>query len=322
MHLPSVPQVCISVLNWNGGAKTVACLEALSRLDYPAYRVLVVDNASTDDSLAQIRAAFPEQEIIAARENLGYAEGNRLALERAVHIGADLFWILNNDALVQPDTLRHLIAAYRRCGDGLYGCVPLYGSDRRMGIKTLALLPDGRPDTHNPFFRQPYGDRFPSLPDETGHTLKVTNLSGSCMMIPLSVIDHYGYLDTTLFLYGEEPDYCYRLSRQDVPIYLVPQAIVTHNPQGAHKNHSGLKGVITYYQVRNRLVLARRQRGQGALVLLAVQHLGYAFAWVALGAVQGTRALQNARFTLRGIRDALFNRMGKTYAPEDYLLST
>jgi GT2 family glycosyltransferase len=62
----ALPKVCISVLNWNSAGRTIRCLDALMLLDYPNYRIIVVDNASTDDSVHRIRDAYPDMEIIGA----------------------------------------------------------------------------------------------------------------------------------------------------------------------------------------------------------------------------------------------------------------
>src|SRR5215207_4955036 len=71
-----VPRVCISVLNWNGAERTLICLDALTHLDYPEPRIIVVDNASTDGSVSRIAAAYPNLEIVRADSNGGYAAGN------------------------------------------------------------------------------------------------------------------------------------------------------------------------------------------------------------------------------------------------------
>jgi GT2 family glycosyltransferase len=123
------PKVCISILNWNGAEKTIACLETVRALDYDNYTVIVVDNASRDESVARIRAAFPDVEVLQAETNLGYAGGHRLALEHVMDRGVDLFWVLNNDTTVRPDALSALVAAYQRWGDAIYGSVTLRADD-------------------------------------------------------------------------------------------------------------------------------------------------------------------------------------------------
>src|SRR5262245_8679284 len=99
------PFVVISVLNWKGGAKTVRCLDSLKQLTFERFKVIVVDNASTDDSVEVIQRHDRDVEVLRSSENLGYAAGNELAAKRALEISADLLWIVNNDAEVSPDCL-------------------------------------------------------------------------------------------------------------------------------------------------------------------------------------------------------------------------
>src|SRR5438105_15712708 len=91
----TTPHVYISLLNWNSPEQTIACLHQLGAQTYRNVTPVVVDNASRDDSILQIRSEFPELEIIAANQNLGYAAGHRLALTQALQNGADLIWLLN-----------------------------------------------------------------------------------------------------------------------------------------------------------------------------------------------------------------------------------
>ncbi len=84
--LPHIPKVSIVVLNWNGLADTLACLESLKDLDYRNYGILVVDNASTDGSVEELQKRYgkdPKVEIVRNQVNLGFAEGNNVGIGRA-----------------------------------------------------------------------------------------------------------------------------------------------------------------------------------------------------------------------------------------------
>src|SRR5271154_4715210 len=115
------PFIWIVVLNWNGLSDTLACLESLRHLNYANRRVLVVDNGSTDGSVAGLRRA-PEVEVIEAGRKLGYARGNNLGIRYALERGADFILVLNNDTTVDPMLLDELIAAAERNpGVGCFG---------------------------------------------------------------------------------------------------------------------------------------------------------------------------------------------------------
>jgi GT2 family glycosyltransferase len=101
----------VVVVNWNGAHLLPDCLEALARQDLPAgtWRTVVVDNASTDDSIALLREGFPDVEVIENPRNDGFAGGNNVALRGVTTPYAVL---LNNDARPAPDWLRHLLAPF------------------------------------------------------------------------------------------------------------------------------------------------------------------------------------------------------------------
>ena len=125
------PAVVIVLLNWNGWRDTHACLGSLAGLDYPNYEVVVVDNASTDGSEAELRKRHPKLTLLQSGANLGFAGGNNVGLRSALAHGAEYVWLLNNDTLVEPDALSELVGKMQREPDlGLCGSTLLYESQR------------------------------------------------------------------------------------------------------------------------------------------------------------------------------------------------
>ena len=105
------PLVFVNVLNWNGWEDTNQCLESLDRLDYENFRVLVVDNGSTDGSVERLRDHRVDLEILRLETNAGVARGNNTGLRQAMGAGAKYVWLLDNDTVVAPDALRLLVDA-------------------------------------------------------------------------------------------------------------------------------------------------------------------------------------------------------------------
>jgi GT2 family glycosyltransferase len=105
-------------------------LESLRGNSTANRRILVVDNGSTDGSVAAIRAAFRDVELIETGRNLGYAGGNNVGIERAVAEGADYVLVLNNDTTCAPDLIDRLLdAAARHPRAGMFCPRILYLND-------------------------------------------------------------------------------------------------------------------------------------------------------------------------------------------------
>ena len=105
------PEVAIVILNYNSYEDTLECLESLKKINYQHYRVIVVDNGSTNRSAEILLEACRTEntEFIKSKANLGYAGGNNLGIARAMEEGADYICVLNNDVEVSPDFLNVLV---------------------------------------------------------------------------------------------------------------------------------------------------------------------------------------------------------------------
>lgn len=307
------PHVCISILNWNSYAHTIRCLQSLQQLDYGNYTLLVVDNNSRDDSVTQIRAAFPEVHIIQSDNNRGYAGGHELALQHALDDSEiEMFWILNNDTVVSPQALRALIEAYKQHGDALYGGVALEGDQPQLKMNLFEY------SNYRLFLKYhnldgiPYNSYFP-----TTEPREVNNLHGSTLLIPLSLVRRYGFMDTSFFMYAEEYDYCLRLAKHGIKSFLVPASTVIHAGGASGTKKSALSGIMQYYRIRNRLIFYRRH----------VSWIYYTYKLVDTLLVMLKRSINPPAnlpekwftYTALGIRDSLIGRMGKIYAPEDWV---
>ena len=104
------PNVSVVVVNLNGRALLADCLDALEAQDYPRRQVeiILVDNGSTDDSVAFVREVYPHVRVIEAGRNLGFAGGNNLGAREAT---GDYLALINNDARTDPRWLRALVEA-------------------------------------------------------------------------------------------------------------------------------------------------------------------------------------------------------------------
>ena len=109
-HTTPAPLAIFVVLNWNGFEDTHQCLNSLQKITYANYRVLVVDNASSDDSVQRIAAAHPEVTIVHCERNLGVAGGYNVGIAAALEQEPDYIVPMNNDMECDPALLSQMVA--------------------------------------------------------------------------------------------------------------------------------------------------------------------------------------------------------------------
>lgn len=241
-----MPRVTVVVLNWNGLGDTLECLESLAGLDYPRYRVLVVDNGSTDGSPVAIRQRFPDVEVIETGENLGYAGGNNVGLRYALAQGADYVLLLNNDTVVAPDMLRWLVeAAEKDPRVGVAGPMIYYHDQPEVVWSVGGGIDWRRGQTWMIGLDEPDDGRFGTEPRE------VDFITGCAMLVRAAALREAGLLDERFFLYYEEVEWCVRIRRAGYRIIHVPAAKMWHKISPQAQSDSPL---VHYYMSRNRLL--------------------------------------------------------------------
>ena len=303
------PLVVVAVLHWNTLRATGRCLRALRTMNYPNACIVLVDNASGDDSVAGLITAFPEVTVLRNRSNLGFAAGHVVALEFAQARAADAIWLVNSDAEVSAGALDDLVAAWQTRGDGIYGAAPVQrhaNGDEWLNFPGKYLDPDGRPGA----FQRDTPIKW-TRACQQGAAFQVGAVAGSCMLIPLALVRAHGWLDPAWFMYCEEIDYCYRLRCSGVRAWLVPHADVVHGGGGSQGDSLAVADCMLYYRTRNEIVLTLRHGGRVIAALVAFKKLLRAAATV-------PRDRRRAALVWRGLWDALRGRMGKTLAPERF----
>lgn len=105
----SPPKVSIIIVNFNGLADTIECLESVVKINYPNFNVCVVDNGSKLDELSMILSRFPSVRSIQNESNLGYAGAINVAIKEILTIGSDYIIVLNNDTVVDYNFIWPLI---------------------------------------------------------------------------------------------------------------------------------------------------------------------------------------------------------------------
>jgi hypothetical protein len=212
----TLPSVCCVVLNWNGWRDTIACLESLHRSTYPHLEILVVDNGSTDDSVRMIQQRDPSVEILEIHANLGFAGGNNRGIRLALDRGVRYVWLLNNDTIVEEETLTAMIAVAEndpRLGE--IGSI-LYYADQPDKVQTwgggaINLWAGTSRHYHEPVTSE-----------------KLDYLTGASVLIPSHVFRKVGLLDEGYFMYWEDTDFSYRIRASGWKLGVAASARLLH----------------------------------------------------------------------------------------------
>ncbi len=222
------PMVCVIILNWNGWQDTVACLDSLAMLDYSNHRVFVVDNGSTNDSIASIQSTHPKILIIETGRNLGFSGGCNVGIRHALEEeGADYIWLLNNDTTVNSQALSAMITAAE-------------ADDQIGAIGSVVYYMDC------PEKIQAWGGGWISyFTGRAGHNLsgsankKIHYITGTSILIKRRALETVGLLDEkNFFMYWEDVDFSFRLRRAGFGIGVAEKSIVLHKESSSAGKNS------------------------------------------------------------------------------------
>ncbi len=245
--LKDYPLVSIVTVNYNHSETTIELLQSLSKVRYPNLEVIVVDNASPDDSPIRIKEALPNVILIENPINYGFAAGNNFGIMRA---RGKYVLLLNNDTIVDENFLEPLVLKLEENPNiGAVSPKIRFYYDPNL-IQYAGFTPINEITTRN--FALGYREYDKGQYNEDKATAYA---HGAAMMVPMEVIKKVGMMSYTFFLYYEEADWCARIKRAGFEIHYVHNSLVFHKESVSTGKESPMK---IYYQNRNRIVFMRR----------------------------------------------------------------
>ena len=228
------PLISVVIVNWNTREELARCLDSLFK-NHPGLdiRITVVDNASSDGSAGMLRDEFPRINLIANRDNRGFAAANNQAFAQ-LDRQSRFVLVLNPDIVFTRNTLQPLVDFLQSRPD-VHVVTPRIlnpegsiqrGCRRRdprplMMLSSLLGLSCLFPKTKI-FSGYTYGD----IPEELTHEVEAA--SGSFLFFRREVLDGVGGFDERFFLYAEDLDWCLRVRKKGFSIYYYPQTSVVH----------------------------------------------------------------------------------------------
>ena len=303
------PSVAVIVLNWNNAPDTLACLESLHRMDYPAFRLIVVDNGSTDDSCERIVAQHPTVELLATGANLGYAEGNNVGIRHALTQPVDYICVLNNDTVVAADFLVALVTEAESAPEiGMVGPKMYFADPPNMifAAGSMILWSSGELNQRG----------MGQLENPTTPIYVVAEdvdfIVGCGVLVKRQVIEQIGIFDPEYYLNFEDVDWCVRMHQAGYRVRYTPNALLWHKVSATLGQASPAN---TYYMTRNGLRFFHRHtagiwRWLTPLMIVA-RTLRTVAAWTVKACYRDDSHRRKRAANLFALRDFVLRRVGR-----------
>ena len=260
-------RVAVVTVTHHSAAVIGACLESVRG----AARLIVVDNASDDDTRAIAARAAPEADIVHNAVGVGYGNGANQGLAR---VACEFALLVNPDSVLRPGALEALVAAADR-----YPGAAMFGP--------TILNADGtvEPSHDVPLFdRRRYGKRAAEPPPEGDCC--AAYLSGAVNLVRMAALREVGVFDPHLFLYYDDDDMCMRLRRAGYGLVLVPSAVAGHRGGGSVRPSAGYHWEKFWHMAWSRLYMEEKYRSPAAMRRLAAARIPrFALKAIAYGAI-------------------------------------
>jgi hypothetical protein len=237
-------QVAVVILNWNGIRDTLDCLESLHRMKLNQFKTILIDNNSRDD-LSVVKTNYPNVCLIKNSQNYGFAKGNNVGIKKAAELGCKYTWILNNDTIVEDNTLTMLVEKL--------------DNDENMGAVTNLIC----------YYYDRYswfagGSFNRGIPGNLGYFRDVNTtkldettewVSGCSFLARTDILDKIGGFDEKYFCYVEDADISIRIKQLGYCLGFAKDAIVWHKVSRSTGEFSPIK---LYYKHRNMIYFLRK----------------------------------------------------------------
>lgn len=251
--MPQPPLVAVVILNWNKAGQTAACVRAVAQQTHAPLTILVVDNGSAAGSLGPLEQLDVPLTLIRNPENRGFTGGVNIGITRGMATGADYVWLLNNDALPEPDTLARLVAAMQANPRIGLASPVIRNADANDEVEFCGGLWDGR-RTHPTNEPATYLDWAARQP-------RGIWLVGTALLLRRGLIDAIGLFDERFFAYWEDVDYSLRGQAAGYTNVVVLDAVVRHASGAPMTDLASKPPHYYYYMARNEMLFLRKHLG-------------------------------------------------------------
>lgn len=311
--LSESPSVAVIIVTWNKKADVLHLLQSLAVLRYPKehLRIIAVDNDSKDGTVAAIHEQYPDVQLVAKAENTGGAGGFNTGMRTALaHEGTSYLWLLDNDAVVEPDALIHLVSTLEThsnaavCGSRI---VALENREHMIEVGAFIDYTSGDIRQHRPGHEDA---------ENASGVYEVDYVAACSLLARASAVREVGLWHEELFIYWDDMEWGARFAASGFKILGCDASIVYH-PSWVGRATDNSAGWRNYYRSRNGLWFFNNYRqGLGRRILLMRMVLRILKA--SLTTALASEGALSRSFSL-AVRDFLKGRYGKRELPSSQL---
>jgi len=244
--MSSFPLVYVVTITYNHCEDVVRTLDSLSRMAYPNYRLLVVDNQSTDGVVEIVRDGYPDVELLVNPSNLGFAAGVNRGLRFALDHEADCVLVVNSDVMADPSMLMQLVSAIE---PGVGATAPvIHYLDHPEKIWSIGFV------KHPLLLEMRGGARGQVDQGQWQKPFEVDYLLGCAILLSSTMLRDIGFFDEHFFFFYEDLDLSLRARRRGYRLVTVPQARLWHKVAGSSEPGSTFRA---YHQARSSVLFFR-----------------------------------------------------------------
>lgn len=244
------PLVAVILVNYNGYEDTIACIKSLQKITYPNYKIIVVNNGSSEKPTEGQESFLRENtEYLDGTENKGFSSGNNIGMKYADRFSPKYYLLLNNDTEVKEDFLDILVETAENNSDAGLVCGKIYQyyNPGHIWFAGGTMDLERGITTH---YRYNEEDR-----DFSDRVEEIDFATGCLWLLPVETVQKVGYMDESFFLYCEDDEYCLRLKKHGLKLLYCNRAVIYHKVSQSTGANSPMQ---QYYILRNKLYIIQK----------------------------------------------------------------
>lgn len=245
-------KIYIIILNYNSANDTIECIKSIKENELELkYKIIVIDNKSNDNSV-EILKKCKNIELIEAKDNGGFANGNNIGIKYAIEKGAEYILLLNNDTVIAKNAINILIKKMQEDNSlGIVGSRIMYYNNRNVINYCGGDINWLKATTIHKGYKSIFRDR--------NNEFEYTNfVTGCCMLIKKEVFDKVEYLPEEYFMYYEDADFCVQVCNAGYKLGVCTNSVIYHKisaSSGGEESAFSIK-----WGTRNRIIFMNKYK--------------------------------------------------------------